>query len=122
MSRDEHGLEERPAGVEALHWSERVSFDESRPAKADLWRGERLFAGLNCLLPGQAQAVHSHAAADKLYLVLRGRGVFQVGTDTFSAGEGTLVPARAGHPHGVRNESPEPLLLLTVIAPPPGGS
>ena len=106
--------------MSAIRWDDRVAFDESRPAKADLWSGERLFAGLNCLLPGQAQTVHTHAAADKFYLVLVGRGSFQVGDEVFRSDAGALVPAPAGLPHGVRNDSDEPLVLLTVLAPPPG--
>ncbi|MBA2564141.1 MAG: cupin domain-containing protein [Gemmatimonadetes bacterium] len=100
-------------------WSERVVFDEGRAAKADLWKGERLFAGLNCFLPGQSQHVHSHAGADKFYLVLRGEGTFEVGGETFLASAGELVAAPAGVPHGVRNEGPGSLVVLTVIAPPP---
>lgn len=106
-------------GDPTVRWAERVVFEESRPAKVDLWASERLFAGVNCLLPGQAQAVHSHAAADKFYLVLEGTGTFEVGEGTFRSGPGALVPAPAGVPHGVRNEGPEPLVLLTVMAPPP---
>jgi mannose-6-phosphate isomerase-like protein (cupin superfamily) len=102
-----------------VRWEERVAFDEERPAKADLWSAERLFAGLNCLLPGQAQPVHTHAAADKFYLVLAGTGSFQVGEDAFRSPVGALVPAPAGVPHGVRNETDERLVLLTVMAPPP---
>ena len=102
-----------------MGWKERVRFDESRPVKADLWVAERLFAGLDCLLPGQAQAVHIHAGADKLYVVLEGSGTFEIGGETFGGAAGTLVPAPAGVPHGVRNEGPDALVLLTVLAPPP---
>jgi mannose-6-phosphate isomerase-like protein (cupin superfamily) len=105
-----------------LRWADRVAFDPEHPTKADLWAGMRLFAGLNCLLPGQSQALHAHAAADKFYLVLRGRGSFQVGEDAFPGEAGQLVPAPAGAPHGVRNDGTEPLVLLTVMAPPPGGA
>jgi mannose-6-phosphate isomerase-like protein (cupin superfamily) len=108
--------------VKPVRWQEQVAFDETRAAKADLWRAERLFAGLNCLLPGQSQAVHAHAGADKFYLVLEGSGTFEVGAATFRSGAGALVPAPAGVAHGVRNEAAEPLVLLTVMAPPPGQS
>ncbi len=106
--------------MNSVRWRERVAFDATRPAKADLWSAGRLFAGLNCLLPGQSQAVHAHAGADKFYLVLEGSGIFQVGEETFRSAAGALVPAPAGVPHGVRNEAAEPLVLLTVMAPPPG--
>jgi len=106
--------------VPPVYWKDRVAFDEAKPAKADLWRGDRLFAGLNCFLAGQAQLLHAHAGADKFYLVLRGNGAFEVGGESFAAGPGALVPAAADVAHAVRNDGPEPLVVLTVIAPPPG--
>ena len=101
-------------------WRERVRFDPARPPKADLWRGARLFAGLDCLLPGQSRAPHVHEGADKLYLVLEGEGAFEVAGRRFTAGAGALVPAAAGEPHGVANPGSGPLVVLTVMAPPPG--
>ena len=103
----------------AIAWRERVVFEDDKSAKADLWRGERLFAGLNCFGPGQVQAIHVHDRADKLYLVLEGRGTFEVGAERITAGSGQLVPVPAGVSHGVRNDGSEPLVVLTVLAPPP---
>ena len=34
---------------------DRAAFSPDKAAKADLWAGERLFVGLNCFEPGQAQ-------------------------------------------------------------------
>lgn len=102
----------------AISWQDRLEPREGG-AKVELWRGERMFAGLNCFLSGQAQALHAHTGADKVYVVLRGTGLFEVGTEQFTAGTGELVPAPAGIPHGVRNPGPAPLVVLTVIAPPP---
>lgn len=106
--------------MKAVDWRDVVASDPTKAAKADLWKGTRLFAGLNCLLPGQAQDPHAHPGADKFYLVLEGRGVFEVGDGRFEAAEGELVPAPAGVTHGVRNTGPGRLVVLTVIAPPPG--
>jgi quercetin dioxygenase-like cupin family protein len=83
-------------------------------------RGERLFAGLDCLEPGQARRVHTHAGADKFYLVLSGKARFSVGDATADAAAGTLVWAPAGVPHGVL-EALERTVLLVAMAPPPGG-
>jgi quercetin dioxygenase-like cupin family protein len=95
-----------------------AAFDPARAAKADLFRGEALFAGLNCFEPGQGQKVHTHAGADKFYLVVSGRARLTVGEDTREAGPGTLVWAPAGVPHGVA-EALERTVLLVAIAPPP---
>ena len=75
--------------------------------------------GLNCLEPGQTQAVHAHQGADKFYLVLEGSGSFTVGEEERTAGAGTVVVAPAGIPHGVTNAANERLSLLVAIAPPP---
>ncbi len=97
---------------------EAVTFDSAKAAKADLFRGNRLFVGLNCFEPGQSQATHVHAGADKFYLVVSGRARMTVGVDTFEAGPGTVVWAPADVPHGVL-EALEATVLLVGIAPPP---
>ena len=86
--------------------------------KADLVRGEQLFLGLNCFEPGQRQAPHTHAGADKFYLVVSGKARMTVGTETRVAGPGTLVWAPADVPHGLE-EALERTVLLVGIAPPP---
>ena len=97
--------------------AEVAGFDTDRPVKADLWRGERLFVGLNCFEPGQSQRVHVHAGADKFYVVITGRAIFAVGEETGEAGPGTVVWAPADVPHGV-TEALERTVLLVGIAPP----
>lgn len=95
-----------------------AAFTLDRATKADLVRGAALFIGLNCFEPGQSQAVHSHAGADKFYLVLSGNARMIVGDETRDASSGTLVWAPAGVPHGVA-AAHERTVLLIGIAPPP---
>ena len=40
---------------------EAAAFNADKAAKADLFRGSRLFVGLNCFEAGQSQATHVHA-------------------------------------------------------------
>jgi quercetin dioxygenase-like cupin family protein len=94
-------------------------FDSAAPPKADVARGERLFAGLNCFEPGQSQRVHAHREADKFYLVLQGKARFIVGEEVAVAGVGTLVWAPPDVPHGVL-EALERTVVLVAMAPPPG--
>lgn len=94
-------------------------FDGAKATKADLVAGDHLFAGLNCFEPGQTQAVHSHASADKFYLVVSGKARMTVGDRSEIAAAGTLVWAPAGVPHGVA-EALERTVLLVAISPPPG--
>jgi quercetin dioxygenase-like cupin family protein len=93
-------------------------FGADKPAKADLFTGDRLFLGLNCFEPGQSQRIHAHAGADKFYLVVSGRARLTVGDETREAGPGTVVWAPAEVPHGVA-EALERTVLLVGIAPPP---
>ncbi len=95
-----------------------VSFDTTKPTKADLFLGDRLFVGLNCFEPGQAQPTHTHAGADKFYLVVSGRARMTVGDETRQVEAGTVVWAPANVPHGVA-EALERTVLLVAIAPPP---
>ena len=99
--------------------SDVIHFDRTGATKADLARGDTLFAGLNCFEPGQAQQRHAHRGADKFYLVLSGKARMTVGEETLVAEAGMLVWAPAGVPHGV-DEALERTVLLVSMAPPPG--
>ncbi|MDZ4673154.1 MAG: cupin domain-containing protein [Gemmatimonadota bacterium] len=105
-------------------WHQRIedaaTFDPAKPIKADLFRGKSLFVGLNCFEPGQSQRIHSHAGADKFYLVMSGKARITVGTETREAGPGTVVWAPADVPHGVE-EALERTVMVIGMAPPPKG-
>lgn len=96
-----------------------AEFGAERMGKVSLAAGERLYAGLNCFLPGQEHAAHVHADQDKLYYVLAGRGQAQVGGETAEVEAGDLILAAAGVPHGLKNTGEAPLTVLVVFAPPP---
>jgi mannose-6-phosphate isomerase-like protein (cupin superfamily) len=99
--------------------TEAISFSPQKMKKNSLFDSPRLFYDAYCLLPGQAQKVHAHEGSDKVYYVLRGTGRFHVGGEERDLGEGHAVLARAGVPHGVRNETDENLILLVTMAPRP---
>lgn len=99
-----------------------AEFDAGKMGKVSLAAGERLYAGLNCFLPGQEHASHVHADQDKLYYVLSGAGEAQVGEETRKVAQGDLILARAGVSHGLKNTGSSPLVVLVVFAPPPGKS
>jgi quercetin dioxygenase-like cupin family protein len=99
--------------------SDQLSFQSTKGTKADLFRGDRLFVGLNCFEPGQSQASHVHGGSDKFYYVVSGRARFSVADERFEAGAGAVVWAPADVPHGVE-EALERTVLLVGIAPPPG--
>jgi mannose-6-phosphate isomerase-like protein (cupin superfamily) len=105
--------------MEARSVADLVAFSEEKMQKNALFDSPHLFYDTYCLLPGQAQKVHAHEGSDKIYYVLRGTGRFTVAEEDRDLGEGHAVIARAGDPHGVRNETQEELVLLVTMAPRP---
>jgi mannose-6-phosphate isomerase-like protein (cupin superfamily) len=97
--------------------SAEISFSEEKMKKNSLFDSPHLFYDAYCLLPGQAQKIHAHEGSDKVYYVLSGTGHFTVGDEEEDLGRGHAVIARAGAPHGVRNETGENLVLLVTMAP-----
>jgi len=94
-------------------------FDPAKLQKLNLFQTPRFFCDVYCLAPGQAQRVHRHEAADKVYAVLEGEVVVQVGEErrTLVAGDAVLAPA--GLDHGVENAGPGQAALLVFMAPGP---
>ena len=101
-----------------MHLLDRAVFTADKMTKVDCFRSERLLVGLNCFEPGQSQAVHAHAGADKFYLVLSGKANFVVGDRTVAAGPGDLIVAPADVPHGVARTETRTVVLV-AIAPAP---
>lgn len=102
------------------HYRAHVGSRTEKFYKDTLFQGGRLMIGINCLEPGQVQPLHDHAGADKVYVVMEGVGDFTVGDERRQAGQGDVVWAPMGVPHGVENRSDERLVLLVGMAPPPG--
>jgi quercetin dioxygenase-like cupin family protein len=94
-------------------------FADDKMQKVPLFNSDKMFIDQYCLQPGQAQKVHSHASEDKVYVVLLGEAMFDIGGEQELMVEGSAVIARAGVPHGVRNDSDSPLVLLVMMAPKP---
>ena len=94
-------------------------FTGDKMKKNNLFQTERFFCDIYCFEPGQEQKGHVHGNQDKVYIVLEGQGIFQVGTDcrTLEAGQGTLAPA--GEEHGVKNRPSQRLIVLVFVAPDP---
>ena len=101
------------------HYTNHVGSQPDKFYKTTLFHGDYLMLGLNCLEPGQVQHVHSHESQDKFYFVLEGRGHFTVGEDEIEAGEGNIIWAEAGIPHGVENKGNGRLVIFMGMAPPP---
>jgi mannose-6-phosphate isomerase-like protein (cupin superfamily) len=94
-------------------------FSEEKLQKVNLFQTPRFFFDVYCLLTGQSQKPHRHEGADKVYAVLDGEVVVQVGEETALVGRGQAVLAPAGVDHAVENRGPEPAAVLVFMAPRP---
>jgi mannose-6-phosphate isomerase-like protein (cupin superfamily) len=96
-----------------------MEFLPDKMKKNGLFETERLFCDLYCFETGQAQGVHAHDGSDKIYFVVHGRGIFQIGETEKQLGKDEIAIAASGQRHGVRNPGPERLVLLVFMAPKP---
>src|SRR6266545_6364679 len=68
--------------------------------------------------PGSMQAVHGHPDSEQVYVIVRGRGVMQVGDEMEEVSEGTLVFCPPGAGHAIRNTGDSPLVFVSAMSPP----
>lgn len=99
--------------------SSAIQFAADKMKKNALFETERLLCDLYCFEPGQAQSPHLHEGSDKIYYVVQGRGLFQIGEVERELGEKEIALAPSGERHGVRNPGPNRLVLLVLVAPKP---
>jgi quercetin dioxygenase-like cupin family protein len=105
--------------VEIRNFSSLRRFAPDKMQKLNLFETARFFCDVYCLEPGQAQKPHAHEGADKMYAVLEGSVVAQIGDEeqTLAAGEAVLAPA--GLSHGIVNRSQARAAVLAFMAPKP---
>lgn len=57
---------------------------------------------------------HRHRDNEETYIILKGRGDFQVGEDCFPIQEGSVVRVAPALPRGLRNSSREPMIYMVI--------
>jgi mannose-6-phosphate isomerase-like protein (cupin superfamily) len=95
-------------------------WDAAKLQKLNVFETPRFFFDVYCLLPGQSQKPHRHEGADKVYAVVEGEVLVQVGTDSASLTAGQAALAPAGADHGLENRGSQPAAVLVFMAPRPG--
>lgn len=105
--------------METSNINDTISFSDEKLKKNPLFDSDKLFYDAYCLMPGQEQKVHTHDSSDKIYYVLQGTAHFVIADEEQDLGPGNAVIARAGEPHGVRNDTGENTVLLVTMAPRP---
>jgi quercetin dioxygenase-like cupin family protein len=95
------------------------SFTPGKFQKVNLFETERMFCDIYCFEPGQEQAAHKHQGADKIYYVLEGKGLVQIGAERRELVAGMAAHANSGEEHSVENLGPDRLVMLVFMAPHP---
>jgi len=119
LRRDAAGEGRYAGAMDTVTLEKRRAFAAEKLTKVPLFDSPHMLFDLYCLMPGQAQAPHRHDDADKVYVVLEGEALVQVGDEQELLPEGSAVLAPAGLDHGVRNESSSNVVLLVTMAPRP---
>jgi quercetin dioxygenase-like cupin family protein len=99
--------------------SDLAQFSSDKMKKNPLYGTDRFVCDVYCFEPGQSQAPHAHNGQDKVYYVLEGKGVFQIGDEQRELGAGEMALAESGQNHGVTNKSDQRLTCLVFITPKP---
>jgi quercetin dioxygenase-like cupin family protein len=105
--------------MNVINLSNYQQFNQEKMKKNNIFQTARFFCDIYCFEPGQEQKGHIHGEQDKVYLVLEGQGMFQVGSEkqVLGPGQGTMAPA--GEEHGVKNHTDQRLTVLVYVAPNP---
>ena len=118
------GRSHHPVGrlrnVKTRNLTDLVHFSEEDVRREVLFDTEQLFSQVVCLQGNQMLGPLSDAGSEAIVTVLTGEVAAQVGKGRarMKQWESALVPA--GADLTIRNASPEPAVVLLVIAPPPG--
>jgi mannose-6-phosphate isomerase-like protein (cupin superfamily) len=94
-------------------------WDGTKLQKLNVFETPRFFFDVYCLLPGQSQKSHRHDDADKVYAVVEGEVVVQVGGEIALLGPGQAALAPATQDHGLENRGSLPAAVLVFMAPRP---
>jgi mannose-6-phosphate isomerase-like protein (cupin superfamily) len=105
--------------MEVVEFGKLVRFSDDKMQKVPLFDSAKYFCDLYCLKPGQDQRIHTHDESDKIYVVMRGAGLFHIGGEERELDSGQAVIARPGEAHGVRNNGQQDLVLLVFMTPKP---
>ena len=105
--------------MKVINITDYQKFNSEKIKKNNMFKTTRFFCDIYCFEPGQEQKGHIHGEQDKVYLVLEGKGTFQVGNEkqVLGPGDGTMAPA--GEEHGVVNHTKDRLKVLVFVAPNP---
>ena len=95
-----------------------IVFDPAGPIQRRVFATDVVGVDLVCLEPKQSMSARAFPTADAVYTVLGGRAwvVTDEAEVTLEPLQSVMVPTTIWH--GVRNDSPDPLILQVIVSPP----
>src|SRR5262245_52329842 len=96
-----------------------MQFLPDKMKKNGLFETERRCSDRYVVELGQTQALHVHESSDKIYFVVHGKALVQIGDSEKELGQNEIALAASGQRHGVKNPGPDRLMLLVFMAPKP---
>jgi len=96
-----------------------IHFDDEGPRTEVLEESEHLWTQVICLQGAQGVGPMLDERADGLLVVLAGEVAVQVGKGRARMDQWETVVVPAGQQLTLRNASPDPAVVLLVLAPPP---
>jgi len=96
-----------------------VYFDDEGPRTELLQETDQLFSQVICLQETQGVGPMTDPTADGLVIVLAGEVAAQVGKARARMRQWASITVPAGEDLTIRNASPDPSVVLLVLAPPP---
>jgi glyoxylate utilization-related uncharacterized protein len=97
-----------------------IYFDDEAARREVLHETEHLFSQVICLQEAQGIGPVSDATSDGLLVVLSGEVSAQIGRNRARMKQWASATVAAGDELTLRNASPDPSVVLLVLAPPPG--
>jgi glyoxylate utilization-related uncharacterized protein len=97
-----------------------IFFDEEAARTEVLYESEQLFSQVICLQEAQGVGPMQDPGSEGLLVVLSGEVAAQIGRTRTRMKQWASATVPAGDELTLRNASPEPSVVLLVLAPPPG--
>ncbi len=82
---------------------------------ADEFTGKARLCAKITLNQGCSIGYHEHGQEEEIYYILEGEGVFNENGQETVLGPGTATITGNGNSHSIRNDRPQPLVLMAVI-------
>ena len=104
------------------HWPKIQQFKQEEANKVVFYETGRTVGAVWCMHPGQTLPIHSHKAADDIWIVIKGQADYypECGQKVLIQA-GDVVVARPGEKHGMTNNYDEDFVMLGIAGPTPLG-